>query len=148
MYRHTSGAAWDSFLPYSADLDRQIMTALDLHEPVGLTCQGIEDHTGRIHQAVSGNLRHLVERGLVVPTNTYGVTRSGRNAIIWRIAPPSSWGLPRPKKLSEVERLRALAGECRSLIGSRLDPAIVDKIWSRHAQELDVIATALEAKLK
>jgi predicted transcriptional regulator len=91
LYRHTSRIAWYEFIPVAAALDRQIMLALHRAEPEGLICQDIEDKIGRIHQSVSGNLRHLVERGFVVATNEYGVTRSNRRAIKWRIAPRACW---------------------------------------------------------
>lgn len=82
-YRETSREAWESFLPLSAVLDRLIMGCLDLAGPGGLTCDAIELDLGRSHQAVSGNLRHLVEKRLVVESGHYGKTRTGRRAIKW-----------------------------------------------------------------
>lgn len=82
-YRETSREAWRPFLPVSAHLDRLIMAVLELHCAEGATCQQIEACIDRDHQAVSGNLRHLVERGLVKPTKLRGLTRSGRKAIRW-----------------------------------------------------------------
>lgn len=82
-YRDTSRAAWRGFLPVSAHLDRAIMAILEYYGTGGATCQHIERCIGREHQAVSGNLRHLVERGLVKPTKLRGLTRSGRKAIRW-----------------------------------------------------------------
>jgi len=52
----------------------------------GLTCQDIELGIGRSHQAVSGNLRHLVEKGAVKESGSYGKTSSGRRAKKWTIA--------------------------------------------------------------
>ena len=51
------------------------------------TCEEIELATGRKHAAVSGNLRHLVEAGLVEPTAERRPTSSNRKAIVWRLAP-------------------------------------------------------------
>lgn len=86
LYRETSRAAWEGFAPpTSAKLDDQIIAALT---HVGrATCQEIEEQLGRSHQAVSGNLRHLVERGLVRPSGHFGRTRSNRRAIEWEIVP-------------------------------------------------------------
>lgn len=86
VYRQTSRAAWESMIGPGADLDRAIMEALtSTADPGdGMTCQEIEAITGRSHQSVSGNLRHLVEAGLVEPTGAFGVTASGRRAMTWR----------------------------------------------------------------
>lgn len=82
-YQDTSREAWESFLPKSAALDRAIMAALDAAGNSGLICQEIENQINRSHQAVSGNLRHLVEKGLVKSTVLRGKTESGRRAIKW-----------------------------------------------------------------
>jgi len=84
-YQKTSLWAWEEFVPVSAALDRLIMDTLSRAGRDGLTCELIEAAIQRSHQAVSGNLTHLVERGLVVPTGTYGVTRSGCRAKRWRV---------------------------------------------------------------
>jgi predicted ArsR family transcriptional regulator len=83
LYQPTSRDAWRSFLPVSAELDRAIMEALSTED---LICQDIEKKIKRSHQAVSGNLRHLVEKGAVVATGDYGKTSSGRRAKKWTIA--------------------------------------------------------------
>lgn len=93
-YQPTSRDAWRSFLPVSAELDRAICFHLEI---CGASiCQHIEEAIGRSHQAVSGNLRHLVEHGAVEESGTFGLTSSGRRAIKWRlrIAPPAP--PPRP----------------------------------------------------
>jgi hypothetical protein len=151
LYRHTSGSAWDAFLPISAALDRQIMTALERAEPHGLICQEIEDKIGRIHQAVSGNLRHLVERGYVIATSTHGVTRSNRVAIKWRIAPPELWNKPQepPKVWDEVEDLWAIIDDCRDCEdAARMvsDDATANQ-FARIADQLDDIAERLVTRM-
>lgn len=85
-YRSTSREAWEAMIPATAHLDRQIMAELTKHGERGQTCQKVEEPIKRDHQAVSGNLRHLVERGYVeaVP-GAFGATRSGRRAMLWRI---------------------------------------------------------------
>lgn len=82
-YKETSREAWRSFMPVSAELDRAILGALSFRD---MTCQSIEVMIEREHQSVSGNLRHLVEGGLVEDSGAPGgKTRSGRRAILWRL---------------------------------------------------------------
>ena len=82
-YQETSRDAWTWFQKFSGELDGKIITALDEAGEAGLICQHIEAKIGQPHEAVSGNLRHLVERGIIKPTDRRGKTRSGRSAIIW-----------------------------------------------------------------
>ena len=86
-YRHTSREAFDSMSgKLSGQLDIYIMRQLKRHTPVGgIICEDIEKAIGRKHQAVSGNLRHLVEAGLAEATGNHGRTSSGRRAIKWAI---------------------------------------------------------------
>jgi Mn-dependent DtxR family transcriptional regulator len=81
-YQETSRQAFISFSEVSGFLDRAILETLQ-DFPEGLTCQDIEKHIKRSHQAVSGNLRHLVEKGYVIPSGNFGLTESGRKAIVW-----------------------------------------------------------------
>ena len=86
IYRRTSREAWDSIEgKVSGALDLAILGQLQKHQPVGVICEKIEKAIGRKHQAVSGNLRHLVEGGYAAPTEGRGLTSSGRRAIKWKI---------------------------------------------------------------
>jgi len=82
IYQSTSREAFERIKPVSGFLDSEIMRALRDH-PDGITCQAIEAYIGRDHQAVSGNLRHLVERGYAAASGRFGLTKSGRKAILW-----------------------------------------------------------------
>lgn len=98
-YQPTSRRAWQSFLPVSAELDREICAHLEASGEA--ICQEIEQAINRSHQAVSGNLRHLVEHGAVEESGDFGLTTSGRRAIKWRLRvlsqpPPPS----RPSQLN------------------------------------------------
>jgi len=86
-YQPTSRAAWKSFRPISGKLDDQIIQALSTFAD-GLTSEEMEKLLKRKHQAVSGNLRHLVERNLVRDSGRLRRVDSGRNAIVWRLTPP------------------------------------------------------------
>lgn len=95
-YRDTSREAWKAMIPATATLDRLIMAELTKHGERGQTCQKVEEAINRDHQAVSGNLRHLVEKGYVeaVP-GAFGATRSGRRAMLWRVVPNPTAALQR-----------------------------------------------------
>lgn len=82
-YQETSRAAWQEFVPVSAELDYQICQELDKAGPQGLSDADIEERIQRSHQSVSANRRHLVERGVVKATKLRGKTKSGRAAILW-----------------------------------------------------------------
>jgi hypothetical protein len=63
-------------------LDHDILTVLHQH-PDGIICEHVEDQLGRKHQAVSGNMTHLIERGYIQASSSFGRTRSNRKAIKW-----------------------------------------------------------------
>ena len=89
-YQDTSRQAWRSFIPVTATLDRQILEAL--YCCGGATCQEVEKRIDRTHQAVSGNLRHLVERDIVEKGERRRLVDSGRSAIVWEIVPTPQQG--------------------------------------------------------
>lgn len=79
--RETSLAAWDRWAgKASAQLDSEILKALYYAGPEGLMCWQIEHRIERTHQAVSGNVTHLAERGGVVWTDRKGKTPRGYTA--------------------------------------------------------------------
>lgn len=85
-YKQTSREAFHSFATISGELDRAILETIRDAPVNGIICEHIERAIGRKHQAVSGNLRHLVERKLVKHSGDYGRTQSGRKAMKWIIA--------------------------------------------------------------
>lgn len=91
-YRETSREAW--WLLDSETLDGQIMRALNAAGHDGLTCEQIEERIMRVHQSASGNLRHLCERDLVVPSGRFGRTRRHRRATIWIASHFLDWFIP------------------------------------------------------
>jgi predicted transcriptional regulator len=88
-YQETSREAFVDFSKVSGVLDLAILKTLQ-DFPEGLICQDIEKHIKRSHQAVSGNLRHLVEKGYVVASGNFGSTESGRKAIVWTLSKNSN----------------------------------------------------------
>jgi hypothetical protein len=95
-YKDTSRAAWQEFIADrgSATLDSMILSYLAWCGDAGATCEEIEIGIDRKHQCVSGNLRHLVERGQVENTGTLRRNPRNRNCIVWRTAPPTTAAAP------------------------------------------------------
>lgn len=89
-YRETSRQAWQQMVPsVMGELDRLIVAAIRDAGESGITCEEIEKKISRSHQSVSGNLRHIVERGVVTFNGGYGKTKSGRKARKWvTVCPP------------------------------------------------------------
>lgn len=91
-YQQTSREAFE---PYRAEvqadrieprtLDFDIALALYAAGPEGMICEAIEIKIDRSHQAVSGNLRHLVERGFVRHNGQKGKTSRNRSAMKWAL---------------------------------------------------------------
>jgi hypothetical protein len=82
--QETSLEAWDLWQGKpSAQLDSQILNALGDAGPDGLMCWQIEMEINRTHQAVSGNMTHLAERGAIIKTSRKGKTPRGFTAYYW-----------------------------------------------------------------
>lgn len=62
-------------------VDEQILDVV--RELGGAADHEIEARTGLKHQTISGNRRHLVERGKLHASDERRPTPSGRNAIVW-----------------------------------------------------------------
>lgn len=90
-YQDTSRAAWEEIrnTPTYTTIDARILALLAAC-PQGLTDDRMEQVTGIKHQTISGNRRHLAERGLVLDSGRRELTRSGRSAIVWVRAPQES----------------------------------------------------------
>lgn len=105
----------------SLSLDDQILRTLKLHGP--LTCEQIEERLGRSHQAVSGNLRHLKERGEVsVVPDQYGTTKSGRRAQLVTVGSGkrAHYCLEHQVDASPVNGVvRSHCGQCGRFLGYR-----------------------------
>jgi hypothetical protein len=82
-YKHTSREAYRTFTPASGSLDATILRVIEAAGAPGIICEHIEQQLGRSHQAVSGNLRHVVERGLVKHNGKFDLTKSRRKAMCW-----------------------------------------------------------------
>jgi predicted transcriptional regulator len=89
-YQETSRAAYRAIKPVSGDLDKLIVAAIADAGKDGIICQDIETKINRSHQAVSGNLRHLVEDGVVEDSGKKGLTSSNRKAIKWILVAPAA----------------------------------------------------------
>jgi hypothetical protein len=82
--QQTSLDAWDRWQGKPSNLvDGLILKALYEAGPDGLMCWQIEKKIDREHQTVSGNLRHIVERGGAFRLDKRGKAPSGRGAYYW-----------------------------------------------------------------
>lgn len=79
----TSKAAAESIKPNAAGLCSLIRNVIAQSE--GMTCDEVEVATGLKHQTASARIRELALLG-VIQENGKRPTRSGRNAVIWRLA--------------------------------------------------------------
>ena len=51
----------------------------------GLTCDQVEELTNMRHQTASARIRELFVMGKIVDSGERRVTRSGRNAVVWKL---------------------------------------------------------------
>ena len=86
-YQSTSADAFESMQSYLGPVDDNIMEQISYRH--GLTCQEVEMICCLSHQTVSAQIRHLVQGGLLEDSGTKRPTSSGRQAIVWRLAPKS-----------------------------------------------------------
>ena len=114
VYQPIERQVWDTQISLGARLDRAIMGAIEAAGAVGITCQDIELKTERSHQAVSANLRRLVERGLVEASGNYGLTHARRRAIKWRLKSAEAGHLDPLPHEGGPNRDRSLAGDAPS----------------------------------
>ncbi len=66
-------------------------TVLELLRRCQMTDDALEEATGLPHQTVSARRNGLVAKGLVEDSGQTAPTRSGRQAVVWRVTPA-----PRP----------------------------------------------------
>jgi predicted transcriptional regulator len=83
-YQPTSRDAWMSVLAHLPQVDASICQVVV--EYGGATCDEIEARTGLKHQTASAQVRHLVEAGVLQPSESRRPTQSGRAAIVWVMA--------------------------------------------------------------
>jgi hypothetical protein len=74
------------------------------------TCDGVEAAFGGLHQSISASVNHLMRKGFIRPCG-YGVTRSGRRAVMWAAVTSGTTDAVHIKPVANdlVERLRACA---------------------------------------
>lgn len=84
VYRETSGQAWDSVLPHLGPVDGRILSMV--RSMGGATTDELEWELNLRHQTASAQVRHLTEAGWLEDSGERRLTRSGRAAIVWRLA--------------------------------------------------------------
>lgn len=83
----TSVAAGKSIEPHLGRLEFLVLYRIASCPTNGLTCDDVECLEGLSHQTVSARIRRLAQLGRIVDSGLRRKTRSGRAAIVWRVAP-------------------------------------------------------------
>jgi len=80
----TSTAAAKSIKPAIGKIKRQVLRFI--RDQGGATCDEVEQYLDLRHQTASARIRELSVAGLIVANGEKRKTRSGRAALVWRIA--------------------------------------------------------------
>lgn len=81
--RHTSIAAGHSMAPFKPSLRAQIFLFVLRKGSYGATLDEIELEMGLKMQTCTARRKELEDRGLLVASGKYRLTRSGRRANVW-----------------------------------------------------------------
>jgi hypothetical protein len=79
----TSEQAAAEIKPHISRLQRIVLKAIAA-APLGLTCQEAEKQTKLEHPTVSARICELHQKRLVFDSGARRLTRSGRNATVWK----------------------------------------------------------------
>ena len=82
----TSNAAAASVQPEAARLRALVLNAIRSFGTRGATCDEVEYSTGLKHQTASARVNELRNLAIIVDSGNKRPTRSGRKAIVWRVA--------------------------------------------------------------
>lgn len=83
----TSKEAAESIVDSYPKTQSRVLRTISNH-PVGRTCDEVEELTGLSHQSVSSAIRSLTKAGVLFDSRHRKPTRTGRNAIIWKVTTP------------------------------------------------------------
>lgn len=73
--------------PHIGRLELIVRKTIELRGIKGATCDEIEHLLALSHQTTSARCRRLAVLGRIVDSGERRKTRSGRNAVVWRVAP-------------------------------------------------------------
>ncbi len=82
----TSVAAAKSIEPILNRLEADVFGWFVSYQTIGLTCDQVEYFSRHSHQTVSARIRRLVQLGKLADSGHRRKTRSGRNAVVWKVA--------------------------------------------------------------
>lgn len=108
--RDTQDEAWNAWDDETSDdLDGRILALLRAN-PQGLTDEAMGRALGALHQTVSGNRRHLVEKGRVRFSGERVVKANGRRSRTWVL------GVDTPAERAGTRRWPPIYTEIRRLV--------------------------------
>lgn len=85
--RETSGAARESMREHAGRLRAAVLDTI--RRLKGATCDRVEERLKLTHQTASARVHELMKAGDIVDSGKKANTRSGRKAIVWKVAPKS-----------------------------------------------------------
>lgn len=117
-YHPNSQAAWEQHLPNAGTLDAHIIRVLNAAGPEGLISHEVAERLNRPIQSVTGNMRHLKRRGLVLETDRTRLTPSRRKAQVLVVAwhaerPPAAPAAPAAPRYAVQDDMTAI--QCRDV---------------------------------
>jgi len=80
-YHETSREAWESIADRLSAIDSAIVRTIEARG--GATGDEVETDTGMKHQTVTGQIRHLVEGGILRDSGTWRPNQNGRRCVVW-----------------------------------------------------------------
>jgi hypothetical protein len=83
----TSIAAAQQIDDHLERLERLVFDAIVAAGSQGHTCDELERETGLTHQTCSARVNRLMNAAWIMDSGLQRKTRSGRNAIVWVVAP-------------------------------------------------------------
>lgn len=82
----TSREAADSMVPHVNGLQAEVLATIKRSGNHGMTTDEVECALSGRHQTISARVRELALKKLITSNGDKRKTRSGRNALVWRVA--------------------------------------------------------------
>lgn len=120
----TSKAAAESVEPDLGRLEGLVLSHISSRGLLGATDDETEVALDLSHQTASARRRRLVQLGRVVDSGMRRKTRSGRKAVVWRVAEfPPLRHEDKPKRPTQAQTARAIAEIRRLYVNARTRPS-------------------------
>lgn len=83
----TSKDAARAMEPHLGRLEARVLYWIKAAYTRGATCDEVEGFSGLLHTTTSARIRRLAQIGRIVDSGERRKTRSGRNAVVWKVVP-------------------------------------------------------------